>query len=370
MKILLDSGYTTMTIFLFIFSWRLLIKSYCTWSLELRHQNQASDLDRSCMNIMRVTRRKFSTIKLFHLGAIRMNKLFEIFQRHGVNVVKLELQRCVIKYFRFADLLKCMPNLKHVFVSDTFGESKFVASPPEQMLPELKQLHTLEIVDSACSIIEFFSRSKVYTARFSHQQCNRSMRCSLKDFLKSQNMLTSLTMESLSYLDMSTLFGDINGTDPMPFQLTKLSATNIRVAGILPDDLLQFLTSQAQNLKEFEVGLNSPIILLEFAMAEMTNLETLNLTSYVLPKEREFYDQLNENPSVTNLMVLAFHNIFDHANIFNKLPNINSLFLDGYSTPRTLLTVQREQLQHLETLQIRYLMGKIDCTVENKLMSS
>lgn len=125
---------------------------------------------------MLTTNRKFKIIKLNKLLFIGQNKTIEIFQRHGVNVVKLYLiESCVDSCTKFAELLKCMPDLRHeIFESSC-------------MLRGVKKLKTLEMVASEYTIIKCFQRGKLATLKILNSPHRYSLVCGpLEDFLKSQ----------------------------------------------------------------------------------------------------------------------------------------------------------------------------------------
>lgn len=269
------------------------------------------------------------------------SRTIEIFRRHGFNVVKLSLIRSRIdSYIEFAEILECMPNLKHIIIFETSTLRGVNDVPPEQGLPELKKLQTVEIVKNDYSIIKCFRRAKLKTIKILNAS---SLDCKpLEDFLQSQQMLKTLALRAVHH-DTSMLFRTENLNTPMPFQLTQLSLLNIKLQKSPNDynNLLKFLKPQAKTLKEMELGRNFPNFVYEFIFANMRNLKTLSLMMSEIPQNQEFYERLEENRSINNLILLDSTR-FNEENsrfvcgFFEYLPNVTSLTLLEYCDYITL----------------------------------
>lgn len=339
-----------------LFRWKNLIESSCRWSLELYHNNEV-DVDEPWIDFMLATNRKFGTIKLNQIMFIDNNKTLEIFQKHGFNVVKLWLiGSCIDSFIRFAEVLHCMPNLQHVVIFETSTMCSVSDAPPELDLPNLSELKTLELVGSEYSIVKCFQKAKLTTIKVLNSSHDHSLDSKpFEDFLKSQEMLTKLAFHTVHH-DTSTLFRTENLNSPMPFHLTQLSLQHIRLQES-PDDynnLLKFLKPQAKTMKILELGRSFPSFVLEFVFANMTKLHTLSLLMNELPEDETFYERLEENRSVKDLIFLDSIRLKDsHLKCFcdflQKLPNICNLKVLEYCGNLPFL-LMAENLPKIETL--------------------
>ncbi len=282
---------------------------------------------------MLTTNRKFGTLKLESKRPVDTRKMLEVFQRHGNNIVKLHLRDCyILSFVEFAELLKCMPNLKHVIMDLTTTRCTVSDVPAVADLPELKKLKTLDMVDSSCSIIKCFQRSKLTGLKVRDLSTESTLDCEVyKDFLKSQERLKLLAIETMSFTSTQFL------SDVVPFHLTQLSM-HWETEPI--DDcthLLNFLRGQATTLKELEFGRNVPSAVFEIVFADMTKLTTLSVMMLRIPSDMAFYGRLTDNRSITNLILweTAFYSDYSEK-FFEKLPNIKSLTVPGCCSDETL----------------------------------
>lgn len=338
-----------------------MIDSSCLWSLELYHNNEV-DVDERWVDFMLTTKRKFGTIKLNMILDIPKNKTLEIFQKHGYNVTTLHLiGSCIDSFIRFAEVLKCMPNLRHVIVLETSTLCGVSDTPPDQDLPDLKKLKTLEMIGSEYSIVNCFQKAKLTTIKVLNSYHEHSLDCEpLEDFLKTQDMLTTLAFRSIHHTT-SMLFRTDHLNVPMPFHLTRLSLLNVQLQESPNDynNLLKFLKPQTKTLQELELGHRFPSFVFEFIFANMTKLRTLSLMMSELPQEKEFYERLEENRSVENLIFLesgASDGLGNQREKFicdflNKLPNVCSLNIQEYCGRGTFMAIAKSlsKLQSLTT---------------------
>lgn len=309
---------------------------------------------------MLTTGRKFHTIKLNGILEMDSNETIEIFQRHGFNVVKLCLiGSCIDSFVKFATILKCMPNLKDiiVFETSTLCGERYV--PAEQDLPELNKLKTLEMVASEYSIVKCFRKATVTTMKILNSSHHHSYDCkALEDFLKSQTALTALAFRSVHH-ETSMIFRTESLNATMPFHLTQLSLLNVRLQESPNDynNLLKFLKPQTKTLNELELGSHFPMFVYEFVFANMTNLKTLSMMMSEIPQAADFYDRLEENRSVNNLIFSdsSLHNdetLGFLRGFLEKLPNVEGLTLLEYCDNKTLLAMAHSlnKLKSLVTL--------------------
>lgn len=317
--------------------------------MELDYVNRFG-YDQPWIDFMLTTSRKFGKIKLNKMRNIESKKNIDVFRRHGANVVRLCLMgSCILSYIKFAELLKCLPNLKEVIMVETSCEEGDV--PPD--LPELNKLKTLEMVASSYNIIKIFQKAKVTTLKLLNSSCRHSFYCqALEDFLKSQEMLTALAIRTVHHDDSMMFRTDAT----MPFQLTQLSLLNIQLRESANDynNLLKFLQPQAKTLNELEIGRKFPSFVFEFIFAKMTNLKTLSLMMSQIPQYKQFYERLEENRSINKLILLDSSSYNNDTlrflrDFLDRLPNIESLTLLEYCD-RTTLLVMAQSLKKLKTL--------------------
>ncbi len=223
-------------------------ESSCRWSLKLRETTYRRDLS---IPFMMTTKRKFESIELIEMCPIDAI-ILDLLQKHGTNVIKLMLTRCVIDdYTTFAALLESMPNLKHIVIHNTKTLYKLidVQAPPEQYLPELQKLKTLEIDASDFWIFKCFRRAKLKTIEaLNFAYDNSTIQAAFfEEFLSSQKKLTTLIIDS-SILSMTSMM-----FCAVPFQLIRLSLIGLQLNDATHTDyhnLLRLLQSQANALRE------------------------------------------------------------------------------------------------------------------------
>ncbi|XP_037051352.1 uncharacterized protein LOC119085161 [Bradysia coprophila] len=338
--------------------WKNLIESSCRWSLLLYHNNEV-DVDEPWIDFMLSTNRKFDTIKLDMIMFMDKNKTLEIFQKHGPSVVNLHLMgSCIDSFIELAKVLKCMPNLKHVIVLETSTTCGVDDVPLLSDLPDLPKLKTLEMLGSEYSIVKCFHKSKLTTMKIFNSYHDYSLNCKpLEEFLKSQEMLTTLAFRSL-HQHTSTIFRTKTLNQSMPFNLTHLSLLNLRLQESPNgyNNMLAFMKPHAKTLKVLELGRYFPSFVFEFVFANMTRLETITLMMTEIPKDDSFHERLEEHRNIKNLIFSNSAGYNDETSHFlgdflKKLPNVNSLTIRDYCGNREL-RVMAAGIPKLESLDV------------------
>ncbi len=309
-----------------IFRWKNLIEWCCPWSLQLHRQH-----DETRINFLLTTNRKFQEIELE--GTLNDENI-AVVRRHGFDVVALSFNE--FRFDSFAELteiLKCVPNLKQLTTFKTLISMTDADVPTQMDLPELTKLKTLQMARTQYRILKCLGKAKLTTIKVLNSTLHYSYDCSdLEQFLKSQDMLTTLAIRSV-YPNSSMLFRTQNLNASMPFQLTKLSLLYIQLGS--PDDynnLLKFLEPQAKSMKELELGHRFPRSVYEFVFAKMANLKTLNLMLGDIPQEKELLERMVANRSITNLICKDSPRYTNDSEQFFRyflkcLPNVTSLTL-------------------------------------------
>ncbi|XP_037041648.1 uncharacterized protein LOC119078259 [Bradysia coprophila] len=302
------------------------------------------------MNFILTTNRRFGTIRIIRGHLTEDTQIREIFHRHGFNVVQL---RCyggrTDSLVAFPELLNLTPNLTNVVIET---RSSIASSDDDvrldHVLPAVKKLKNLEIFCWDQRIIKCFRKAKLNTLII-REEIRSEHYGSMIEFLSSQEMLTSLTAVSTWILDE---VGRLNV--PIPFRLTELRITH-NYDEISSDYLSIFVRSQAQNLREIEMGWHIPSSVYECVFASMTKLNKLSVMVDDLPQDNDFYERLQENASIRTIKLLDSElNESQFVDKFlKKLPNIRNVLLPntGY-VDQSVLKVVAHNLSKLESLTI------------------
>lgn len=324
--------------------------------------------DETRLNYLLTTNRKFREVELKgKLSAIGQNRSMEILRRHGLLVATLSLEYVYLDSIaEFAEILKCMPNLRQLIILKTTVTST-ADVPAEEHLPELTKLKTLQMSASDYSILKCLKTAKLTTIKILHSKSNHSMDCKdLEAFLKSQDKLTTLAIRSIFY-NKSMLFRTTNLSTSMPFQLTRLSLLYIHLEDDLQSapnnykNLLKFLEPQAKTLMELELGHRFPGFVYQFVFAKMTNLKTLNVMMGQIPKQKEFFERLVVNRSINNLILKESPRRGSNSAQFYRdflkcLPNVTSLTVMNECS-QEIFEVIAQTMKKLETLRVSYGTG-------------
>lgn len=139
----------------------------------------------------------------------------------------------------------------------------------------------------------------------------------------------------------------------IPFRLTHLAVSrNTYGKDLLRDDenLLKFIESQAEHLRELKLRLGIPSTVYDCVFPNMTKLKCLIFVASQLPQGNEFYDRLKENYSIRSI---TLHSLLvddvQHLDIFSKkLPNICSPNLGDSEK----ILVVAQNVSKLESLSI------------------
>lgn len=351
------------------FRWKELIESSCSWSFSLDHENQV-DCDERWIDFLLTTNRKFHKIKIDGLLEIGKNRIIDIFQKHGSNVTKLFVfQSCLDRFDLFVDVLKCMPNVEQIILYQITTPCAASDVPPDDALPELMKLKTLELVESEGSIIKCFKRSKLHEFKLlSYAYETQSMTQEpVLELLRSQSQLKTLALRSIDY-GTSTLFQTDIMDGSVTFQLSELSLLDIKLRESPNDysNLLKFLKPQAKTIKFLELGMKFPDAVYEFVFAKFKKLKSLRLMINELPKDMEFYERLEENQSIKKLIFMDSPPP-NHLNngcppslkeFIQHVPNVTDLTLLEYCDRGTLQFIA-SNLKNLKRLAVAYFSESI-----------
>ncbi|XP_037046817.1 uncharacterized protein LOC119081747 [Bradysia coprophila] len=345
--------------------WKELIESSCSWSLSLDHQNEVGS-NEPWLDYMLTTKRKFHKIKIVGLVELGKNRIIDIFRKHGTHITKLFVfESCLDRFDLFVEVLKCMPNLEHLILYEITTPCTVADVPTEDNLPELLKLKTVELVESEGSIIKCLNRSKltelkVLNYAYKNQPLSQEP---VLDLFRAQPQIKTLALRSIDY-GATTLFQTDIMDGTVKFQLNKLSLLDIKLRESPNDynNLLKFLKPQAKTIKFLELGTTFPDLVYEFVFAKFRNLKTLRLMMNELPKDIEFYERLEENPSITQLIFMDSpppNHLNDSCppslkEFIRHVPNVTDLTLLEDTCDRGTLQFIASNLKNLTRLTVAY----------------
>lgn len=142
---------------------------------------------------------------------------------------------------------------------------------------------------------------------------NRTNTESLVKFLALQNKLNSLALENL--VEGSSGLFDKDESKHFKFKLKTLSTLFSRIPDVESFELnfISFLKLQADTLRSLKVEGSLPCRILKYMIAELINIEELEVSLNELPLENSFYDSLKPN---LNLKTLKLNGTITRANLF------------------------------------------------------
>lgn len=304
------------------------------------------------------------------LLALGKNRTIDIFQKHGANITKLFLFHTHLdRMDLFLEMLKCLPNLEHLILYKTETDSQHFELPPEDDLPELMKLKTLEMVESEYRIVKCFKRSQLQAFKLLSLAYAKPLENPepILDLLTSQHQLTTLALRNVDHVT-SKLFQDEITDGSVKFELSQLSLLNIKLRESPNDydNLLNFLKPQANTINALELGRIFPDSVYEFVFAKLKNLKSLRLLINQLPKDMAFYEKLEENESITKLILMDSPPP-NHLNngcpsslkeFIRHVPNVTDLTLLEYCDRGTIQYIANN-LKQLRKLDVNYFCESI-----------
>lgn len=171
--------------------WNKVIEASCTWSCEIRSNNIEE-----CNTFHQTTEWKFKKFEFGRCGDKSFgddNLILEILQRQGSRCYELFLTKCrwTLKYF--VEILKCVPNLKKLWLRET--NVTFEAGVE---FPKLSHLKTLKLKWSSCdgiltTLVEHNLTNIQLDDSFHDGQMDDAV--NVKNFLKCQKDLKKLSLD-------------------------------------------------------------------------------------------------------------------------------------------------------------------------------
>lgn len=318
------------------------------------------------------TNRKIRAIRIYHMTDIGRNTI-EMFKRIGSSVASLfMIQSSLNSRVMFAEMLQFLPKLQSAIMFQVIMQRNSIKEElSEDNLPPLTELKDLEIVESECNILKCFAKSKLETMKiqpkFGYNMQEPKYFKPVTVFLQTQQQLKTLAFRGIDN-ERIQLFHATNPEVSASFQITRLSLLDISFPFFSYDPrngynhLWQLMKSQAETLEELQIGEAFPEFIYAKVFEELTNLKTLHVKLIGIPTRITFYEHLEVNRSIDNLILmypLPKLSVRWHWNclanyieeFFIHLPNVKSVTLQG-SCDQELVQLIASNLNQLESLTV------------------
>lgn len=302
--------------------WKELIESSCTsWSIVVDYRENGSKVA-----FFLSTNRVFDKIKMLCLNKLTIGKAVDTLKKHGSKLKCLIVQDAFFdKPCHFLDILKLLPNLTelilyraHTYYNDEPSRRKWQID--KLQVTDLPKLKTLQLCKSNNCFLNGLTKSTLSAIKIVGPYLR--YREPMVNFLRSQSLLKTFTMISNSeeFLD-----------EYMPFELTHLSLD----VHCDYDQLLRFMKTQTKSIKALALGHFIPELFYKFVLEKCENLKSLRIMLYNLPKKSAFYEQLEKNISVNNLILADASKKIEHTpwlhQLIQYMSNITELTLLAYT---------------------------------------
>lgn len=298
------------------------------------------------------TDRKVGIIRL-QCGYFReCREIYETVRKHGMDIVKLTLDGFLLRLHEISDLLHLTPNLRHAVIKVTLLPD-LCDLPLDHVVPDLKKLKKLELSSRGLRIVKCFRKAKLTTMIIWERTLSEHYDA-LVEFLSSQDKLTSLLV--INFFRPRSILVEMGKLGaPIPFRLSKLGIAFDTLHD--HNNLLKFFKWHTETLKQvelrnFRVVANSTLN--EFAFA-MTNLETINVSVRLMPRDEHVYARWKKNHSVRKIKLFdpCDDDVLHLRYFFEKFPNVHSLTLMGKSPGNNnKILLMAQSLSKLESLSL------------------
>lgn len=330
--------------------------------------------DTICIDSLISSKRKIQKVIVPGLKHFRKNKLLELSEFHGHNIRELLLRNCVFeKIDQLLELLNTMPNVQKVILFETciVDEEEFV----DIKLPELKELKTIEMIESEYKILGAFKKAKISTFKvlsgikssvkvlsgldvlyqvpqsYKVKQL-KQLKC-LNDFLSKQEHIETMALRSFDNNDMH-MFSHSIPMETVPFRLKRLSLLDMNLDNQRAEkhNFEDFMKIHSEKLEELELGRTFPESIFEFVFRKFENLKTLRLIGSNIPRRKDFYEGLARNESIRSFVITdheAHIKCEELIKFMRHMPGIQSLKLNNSCEGNILIPITGffEQLTHL-----------------------
>ncbi|KAJ6644283.1 hypothetical protein Bhyg_09250, partial [Pseudolycoriella hygida] len=295
--------------------WKEVIEDACRWKILIYISNW-TDLP----EIVPTVNHKYSESEMHRFFYTTNRKFSEI--THADN---------------FIEIIKCMPNVRHVKLFDVGFPTSHVAfssTVDQKSLPEFAKLKILEAKNCSLDSIRCFKRSPNLSEFVLRDRWNETIKHTVAlEFLQSQNQLKSLVLFDIGNTSALLQPGVITN-DSVKCQLSQLYFINFSydVSQQSCSNLLGFLEMQAKSVEILRLRFGTPNSVYEFVFSKFENLKSLQLPIAEIGKEKELLKRLKVNKNINKLFPLGSAKLESQCmkEFIRCVPNVIDLTLDGY----------------------------------------
>lgn len=300
--------------------------------------------------------RRLNELDLANMAA-NHGVLISLFQKYGSHIQTLTIHNSKIDDFTFREILKLCVELKILVIS----EVAIIKKLPAINSVFIANLKNLSIHYCDWQILKFFMRSQLHTLEI-NSYLDEGNRKNLVDFLTCQFALKKLKLHGTS---LRTLFQNKDVNDQCCFSLTEFCTDNAigKNSDAVNWNVTTFLNLHDGTLTNVEILGPHNENIAAFALINLKSLSSLTLDCRSLPKNREFYDALADEPCNEMLQNLKLCGFFSQPEfvkvILMKFPQIRNLELDDWSkgSMSTLLQFVSQNLIQIRNLTLTEISG-------------
>lgn len=288
------------------------------------------------------------------------NVLCAIFKKFGLQVMTLKVSSSKIDDFTFKEILKFCPHLRQLEVS----EVKIIKKLPIINPVCMTDLKHLSVIYSDWEIFKFFIRSQVKALTIK-SYLDEGNRKDLVRFLTFQRNLKELTLHGTA---QRVLFQSNDINEQCSFNLEALKIDNGigKNSDIVNFNIITFINKMDESLSIMDIcGPHNEDVAI-FTLLHLQNVRNLVIDVRGLPKNREFYEMLENEPRNLQLESLKLVGFFFHQDaikaILLKYPMIRELEIYdwGNGPISNLLDFISQNLVHLRSLKITEITNNED----------
>jgi len=252
------------------------------------------------------------------------NVLCAVFKKYGCQIVKLKISNSKIDDFTFREVLKYCPALKELQLSEVSVIKKLPAINPVCMT----DLKALSVIYCDWEIFKFFTRSQVKSLNIK-SYLDEGTRKDLVRYLSFQRKLKEMTLHGTA---LRTLFQNNDVLEDCSYNLQSLCIDNGigKNSDIVNLNIITFVNMMDESMENVEIcGPHNEDVTI-FSLLHLEHVRSLVIDVRGLPKSREFYQQLVNEPKNTNvesmkLVGFFFQQEYAIKSILLKYPMIRDL---------------------------------------------
>ena len=286
----------------------------------------------------------------------------EILRKNSNWLTELRFYNCVFDDSKlFIELMKTIPKLKKLVMFQVVTLESFRSL--EDSSPVFDKLEHLDFVMCEYRLLYFLKAAKLTSFKFFDSEDGSTGPLQpLTDFLSTQTSLKTFAIRSIDAND-SHLFKVPFEPEQIPFKLKKLSLLKFKLR-YEPNDynnLVKFIQVHASILEELEIGQNFPEFIYELIFSKLKKLKTLNISMRGLPDNAEFYERLEPNSSVKQLIISDDFLCGDFQSFVQHLPNVEMIVTSENFDAESFRVIANccDKLRHLEIVEMKEIFSEL-----------